>query len=658
MSDCLPVALVPIASGRDLGRMKEHTDNPTNEPARLSRGLIGGWVVLVLGTLLLFSPVRDFGFVNYDDNVFVYENPHVLAGLAGESIRWAFTSADIDYWRPLCWLSHMLDVELFGLNAGGHHVVSVLIHAMAAGMLFSFLIQLTGRLPESFVVAALFAWHPLHVESVAWIAERKDVLCGFFWFVALYFYARYARRGGAGNYVGLLLAFVAGLMSKPMIITLPFQLLLLDVWPLRRVRFERGDPWGRLLLEKSPLFALVAAACAATFFAQQDVGAVASAETLTAGRRLLNVPEAYLTYLWKMVVPVRLAVFYPLMPAVNWIGSGLGLMALGCGSWYAFWRLRTAPFVMVGWCWFLGTLVPVIGIVQVGGQRAADRYTYIALVGLFVVVVWGLKELIRDAARRKQLAILALGGCVVLTHFQIKHWRDGRTLFRHALSVTGDNYLPLYNLARVHLMAGEYSEASELLRRADRELPGTPEILLNLGTALHEGKISAAEAEHCYREAARLDPDNPAPINNLANLLSETGRAEAALPLYLEAQHRDPRYFRAYYNQAGLFVELNRFDEAEAAYRKALELLPEDLNTRMGLIGVVNQIGRIPEAAALAEETARLHPGSFEANYNAAVLVAAVGRTRDAVGFFEQVLRINPGFAPAIEALNQIGVVR
>ncbi|MBL6764668.1 MAG: tetratricopeptide repeat protein [Verrucomicrobiae bacterium] len=634
--------------------MKETSKSVPEDAVALRRGIVGAWMVLVLGTLALFAPVGEFAFVNYDDNVFVYENPHVLAGFTADSVRWAFTSADIDYWRPLCWLSHMLDVELFGLNAGGHHLMSVLIHALAAGMLFSFLRQMTGRLGGSFMVAALFAWHPLHVESVAWIAERKDVLCGLFWFAALYFYARYARTGGAGNYAGLLIAFVAGLMSKPMIITLPFQLLLLDLWPLRRVRLERGDPWRRLLLEKLPLFVLVLAACAMTYLAQHQVGTVASTDSLTIGRRLLNVPEAYLTYLWKMVFPISLAVFYPLNVAVNWTGSGLGLLAVTGGSWFALSRLRTSPFVFVGWCWFVGTLVPVVGLVQVGAQRAADRYTYIALVGLFMVAVWGIGGMIRDTGRRRLLAGVVLAVCLVRTHFQIDHWRDGRTLFRHALSVTGDSHLALYNLARLHLTDGEFVEAADLLRRAERLLPNSPELLLNLGTALHEGRISADEAERCYRDAALLDPDNPAPINNLANLLSETGRAEAALPLYLEAQRRAPRYFRAFFNQAGLLMDLKRLAEAEVAYRKALELEPKDLKTRTGLIDVVNQLGRVPEAAALAEETARLHPDNFEANYNAAALAEAVGRAGAALGFYERALQINPGFPPAIEAVARL----
>jgi tetratricopeptide (TPR) repeat protein len=224
------------------------------------------------------------------------------------------------------------------------------------------------------------------------------------------------------------------------------------------------------------------------------------------------------------VLPIRLAVFYPLVPAVNWVGSILGAVVLVAGSWLAVVRLRSAPWLAVGWCWFLGTLIPVIGLVQVGGQRAADRYTYVALVGVFLAAVWWLREL----KQRRALAVAVLGVCVVLTHFQIGHWRDGKTLYRHALAVTKDNYLALYNLARLHLIAAEYPAAAAALRDADRIIPQTPEILLNLGTALHEGRISAPEAERCYREAARLDPDNAAPLNNLGNLLSETGRAEAA----------------------------------------------------------------------------------------------------------------------------------
>lgn len=621
--------------------------------------------VLFLGTLILYAPVRHFDFINYDDNTFVYENPHITSGVTAEGLIWAFTKADIDYWRPLSWVTHMLDVEMFGLNAGGHHVTNVLFHALAACVLFLLLRRMTSRLWESAMVAALFAWHPLHVESVAWIAERKDVLCGFFWFSAIYLYVRYAEKPGAGRFVWVLILFLLGLMSKPMIITLPFQLLLLDVWPLKRIDLNVdwsrkgaaiGELWQRLrwlIVEKLPLFGVVLISCAATFSSQKEVGTMSSLQSLPVERRLQNIPSAYGNYLQKTILPAKLAVFYPLQPKVDWKRFSIGLALLIGGTVFVLLRLRTQPFLAVGWFWFIGTLAPVIGVIQVGGQSHADRYTYVALVGIFIAAVWLVSDWIRQAPNsRTQIGVIAgmvvLVFCLIGSRRQLPHWQDGRTMFRHALKVTKDNYIAYYNLAQFHLRKGEFPQAVDLLREANRILPNTHDVLLNLGTALHDGRISLPEAYECYLGAAKAAPTSPQPHNNLGNVLVDMGRPTEATIHYQKALELDPEYFATLYNYAGTLVELNRLSEASKLYERAHALQPQDLDVRNGLVNVLSRSGRSDEATGLAMETADMYPGEFGANYNAAVLLQLAGHDGHAVRYYERSLQINPGYGPAI----------
>lgn len=628
-------------------------------------------LALFLGTLFLFAPVRGFDFINYDDNTFVYENPHVVQGLTAEGLHWAFTSADIDYWRPLSWVTHMLDVEMFGMNAGGHHLMNVLFHALAVCALFLMLRRMTGRLWPAAIVAALFAWHPLHVESVAWISERKDVLCGFFWFTSLYLYARYAERPGIGRYALVFVAFLLGLMSKPMIITLPCQMLLLDIWPLRRINLDfdgaslariPAELWQRVrkpLLEKLPFFAVVLISCATTFSSQREVGTLSSADSLSVERRLQNIPAAYFNYLSKTVLPVKLAVFYPLMPKPDWVKVGIGVVLVLGFSVFAVMRLSTAPWLGVGWFWFLGTLVPVIGFVQVGGQSHADRYTYVALVGIFIAVVWSVADWIsRAAASRtnvgKWATAIALVACLVLSRTQLRHWQSGDSIFRHALEVTEGNCLAHYNLARLHLRRGEYPQAAELLRRANEIQSNNPDILLNLGTALHEGRISVKGAQDAYEAAAAAAPDSPRAFYNLGNLSAEIGRHVEALQYYEKALERAPNYFDTLFNYAGTLMELNRLGEAIAIYDRALKISPDDLGVRNGLIGALSQSGGIARAIDLAKETADMYPSAFEPNFNAGLLLQQAQHDGAAVGYYERALQINPAYLQGHLAVAKI----
>ena len=369
------------------------------------RNILTG-LLLTAVTLSLYAPVRHFDFINFDDPAYVLNNPQVQAGITSSSIRWAFTQGHSSNWHPLTWISHMLDWQLFGRHAGGHHATNVLLHTGNTLLLFGLLIRLTGKAGRSAVVAGLFALHPLHVESVAWIAERKDVLSTFFGLWTLWAYARYADRPSAARYLAALGLFALGLMSKPMLVTWPFVLLLLDYWPLKRVD---SVPWRTLLREKVPFLVLALASAVVTFLVQREGGAVAAISRISAGMRLQTALVAYVAYIGKLVWPTRLAVLYPLAHSLP-IAQVAGAVAVLAIITYAAWRgARRFPYLATGWLWYLGTLVPVIGLVQVGTQRMADRYTYIPYIGLFVFGVWG----VADWAEQRKIPRGAMAGAAV-----------------------------------------------------------------------------------------------------------------------------------------------------------------------------------------------------------------------------------------------------
>ena len=404
--------------------------------------VLGG--VLALLTVLTFLPSLGNDYVLLDDPLYVTGNPEVRQGITREGLAWALTANVANNWHPLTVLSHMLDVEVFGLAPAGHHLTSLLLHLANVLLLFAALHRMTAAAFRSALVAALFAVHPTRVESVAWIAERKDVLSGLFWMLALLAYVHYARRPSLGRYLLVALAMALGLAAKPMLVTLPCVLLLLDLWPLGR----RG--LRRLILEKIPLFALSAASCAATLSYQET--SLAPLEALPWDLRFSNAVVSYATYLGKAFLPRDLAVFYPFPAEIPvWKAAGAAALLLLLTG-LALWRARRSPWLLVGWLWFLGTLVPVIGLVQVGRQAMADRYTYLPFIGLFLAMVWGAAELVerRDVFRPVlgALSVLAILGLAGMTRAQVRHWQDSVALFRHALAATGDNHLARRGLAK------------------------------------------------------------------------------------------------------------------------------------------------------------------------------------------------------------------
>jgi protein O-mannosyl-transferase len=496
-------------------------------------------------TLAVFWRAGGGAFINYDDPVYVTNNLHVQGGITWESVRWAFSTMHATNWHPLTWLSHMIDCRLYGLDPRGHHLTSVGIHVANTLLLFLLFDRMTGATWRSAFVAALFALHPLHVESVAWIAERKDVLSAFFWFLTMLLYAGYVRNRTASRYLPVVICFAVGLMAKPMLVTLPCVLLLMDYWPLGR--FGR-TPVSALLSEKLPLFALAGLSSLVTFYAQRTGGSVLSLDQVSFPVRVANALVAWLAYIGKMIWPARLAVIYPLDPAMPlWpaLPAGLALAAVTLVTWRG---ARRRPYLLTGWLWYLGTLVPVIGLVQVGVQSMADRYTYIPLVGLFVMIAWGVPELAAGwRYRQAALPVAAgtlLGVLSVATWRQLGYWRDDFTLFSRALRVTRNNYVAQNEVGVALARMGIPDEAAAHFRESLRIRPDFPDAHYNWGVALlGEGKLDPAIAQ--FTEALRYRPDSADGHNNLGIALYQEGKLDEAIAQFTEALRIAPGHASA-----------------------------------------------------------------------------------------------------------------
>jgi len=532
-------------------------------------------LLLALITLLVYLPVTRSGFLDYDDDDYVTHNQMVQNGLTVAGVQWAFTTAHASNWHPLTWLSHMTDCELFGLNPAAHHFVNVLFHAANSVLLFALLLRLTGALWPAAFVAALFAWHPLHVESVAWVAERKDVLSTFFALLSLLSYVRYARENRRRSLRVALVFFALGLMAKPMLVTLPCVMLLLDFWPLQRLN---GSTVQRLLVEKVPFFTLTAISCIVTFLVQRNM-AVASLDLVPMSVRLENVPVAYVAYLSKLFWPFNLAVIYPMpsdfqLPSMKVALAVTLLIFVSAAIWL---NRKGAPYLPVGWLWFLGTLVPVIGLVQVGAQAFADRYTYFPAIGLFLMVAFGMSDLAgRWQISKVVVAVLGtliLTACLARTNDQLRYWQDSEVLFRHALAVTRDNHIAHINLGVALEQEGKLDEAIAEYRAAGAITPNRYQIHHNLGDCFaRQGELTKALAE--YREAVRLGPREPELHNSLGIALSDLGRYDKALLEFTNAAQLDPAYPWAYFEMGRTLLKLGRDAEGIAQFREALRLDP------------------------------------------------------------------------------------
>jgi protein O-mannosyl-transferase len=591
-----------------------------SKPARIL--LISLLAVVVAG---IYLQTAGNGFINYDDPLYVTENNDVSKGLTQKGIVWAFTTFQAANWHPITWLSHMVDVQLFGMNPAGHHLTSVFFHVVNTLLLFFLFEGSTGSFWKSFVSASLFGLHPLHVESVAWVAERKDVLSTLFWLLTMLAYGRYASRRKKPAYVLALIFFALGLMAKPMLVTLPLVLLLWDLWPLRRYSPIKGE--GKrlsvLLLEKVPFFILTAASCVMTYYAQQAGGAVASMRSVPFDFRLINALISYWDYVWKFVWPYKLAITYPL-PATRTLLAGIiagsALMAVSVVFWY--WRQRY-PFLLVGWAWFLGTLVPVIGLVQVGEQAMADRYTYVPSIGFFLIVVWGVSSIAhRYRSGMKVLPALAVATCVVLvpvTWIQVGYWRDSVTLFSRATEVVPGSVTALRNLGEAYAEQKNLVSAQIAFQEALRLSPDNDRTHAEWGFAL-ETAGNYDEALSHYREAVRINPRNAAVHNNMANILLQKGNLTEALFHYREAQRFDPKNPEIAFHLGVAFATQGDVAAAELQFVRALKLRPD----------------------------------FSEAHYNLGVALAKTGRFAEAKSHFAEALRVDPSLAEARQALEAI----
>jgi protein O-mannosyl-transferase len=547
---------------------------------------------LVAVTWAVFGQTLTHDFVNFDDHVYVYENPLVIRGLSSEGIIGAFTHTHARNWHPLTTVSHMLDCQLYGLNAGGHHLTNVILHTISVLLLFLLLKQTTGAFWQSGFVAALFAIHPLHVESVAWIAERKDVLSAVFFMLTVAAYVHYARAPSALRYLLVALLFIFGLLSKPMLVTLPFVLLLLDYWPLDRIGGQKSEVGGRLrrlIKEKIPLFVLSTLSCITTLLAQRQ--GPTSIDQLPFLGRLNNTFVSYVIYIWQMLWPARLAVFYPhpndRLPLVEVTAAIAFLIGI---SLVAIYLRRAKPYLITGWFWYLGMLVPVIGIVQVGEQAHADRYTYLPQIGLCIMIAWTVGDLLSKSTPRFRHALVGILAAIALVSLgarafaQASYWKNSESLWNHTLTVTGENDVAHNNLGFLFLRRGELDKAISEFRAAldirSRNTQthyslGAALIQSNLGNALARKQLWDEAIDH-LQEAVRLRPDYADAYFNLGSVLFQQGRLNEAIAQWQKALAIRPRDAEAHRNVASALRKQGKVKEAIAEYEQALNIVPED----------------------------------------------------------------------------------
>jgi protein O-mannosyl-transferase len=660
-------------------------------------------IALIGLTLITFWPLLHHEFVNYDDPIYVTENPRVASGLSWQNVGWALRTGHAANWHPVTWLSHMLDVQLFGLNPGWHHFTSLLFHAANTVLLFGLLHRMTQAAGRSAVVAALFAVHPLHVESVAWVAERKDVLSGFFFMLTLWAYVRYveqstlhapgsdvttcapgAERQSTENhptaapfpvsrftfyvlryYLLALLFFALGLMSKPMLVTLPFVLLLLDYWPLDRCELKTQNSKLKTILlllvrEKIPFFVLSAATSVVTMLVQSQGGAVRSMGAFPFSQRLGNAAVACFCYLGQTFWPVNLAVFYPMPDRVPLGLFALAVGVLGCVTAASLFRFpvfgfRTSKAASMGWFWFLIMLIPVIGLVQVGMQQRADRYMYLPSIGLFVLLVWGCAEWWPGKLTKVGLAAGAIAGCALAAHVQVGHWQNSERLFRHALEVTRGNYIAHNNLGYALFTQGKVDDAIAHYESALQLNPNYEDAHSNLGRALAaQGKYAAAGVH--FEAVLKLRPDDFKAHNNLGNVLAEQGRHPEAVLQFQEALRLKPNHAGAHNNLAISYQELGRTAEAIAQYRAALRWQPDSLEAINNLAWILAtspgpEYRDGAEAVTLSTracERTRYRDPRLLATLSAAC--AETGQFTDAVAFAQRAQQLAGKSQPALSS--------
>jgi protein O-mannosyl-transferase len=604
-------------------------------------------LVLAAITFAVFGQTAGFGFVNYDDDKYVYENPVVAKGLTLKGFVWALTDDKFDHWHPLTWLTHMADCQAFGLWAGGHHLTNVALHAAAVIFLFLALREMTGSLWRSAFVAAVFAIHPLRAESVAWIAERKDVLSGFFFMLTLWAYARYVGRPSGWRYAAVAVAYALGLLCKNTLVTLPFVLLLLDWWPLQR----RMALFGGLVKEKIPLFLLSAGSCVVTVLAPQKV---IGPDRIPFLERLGNAVLSYGVYLWQMVFPAGLAVpyLYPPNGQPFWkVGAAFVLLAAISMGVLACWKKR--PYLLVGWLWYLGMLVPAIGIVQISYHSHADRFTYLPGVGLVLAVTWLVAEW-----RVSRVALGSLmAGLLALFMFcawqQTGYWQSSETLWSHTLACTTDNDVAQNNLGFDLMQRGRMNAAITCFQQALQIRPDDADARNNLGYAfLQIGK--ADKAIPCFQRALQIRPDYAEARNNLGIALFRQGKTDDAAACFQQALQIKPDYTEALNNLGNTFMQKGRLDEAIPCFQRALQIKPGFAEAHDNLGNALLQIGKADEAITECQQALQIKPDDAEARVNLGNALFRKGRLDDAIAQYQKALQINSALAKARINLNAV----
>ena len=624
-------------------------------------------VFLILATLAVYWPVRNYEFVKYDDDTYVTDNRQVQSGLSWQSINWAFTTGHASNWHPVTWLSHIFDCQFFDTSSGAHHLTNLLFHIVNTLLLFGVLKRMTGALWPSAFVAAVFGLHPLHVESVAWIAERKDVLSTFFWMLTMWAYVRYAENPKLVRYLLTLVLFVLGLMAKPMLVTLPFVLILLDYWPLERIQLGhsqnsithsaiRRKPILHLIIEKVPFFWFSVVSCIITFFVQRSGGAVPGMEALGVKSRVSNAIVSYVGYIVQMIWPSRLAVLYP-HPAsgLSMVTVAVSVVLLVIVSICFIYLGRRHKFLTVGWLWYIGTLVPVIGLVQVGIQAMADRYTYIPLTGLFIIIAWGFGELLAKWRYRGIVSALTaaavLSAATVCTRLQLRYWQNSVTLFEHTLDVTSGNWLIHNNYANLLRGLDRVDEAVEHFNRALQLKPNSAEVHNNMGNALVELGRTDEAIEH-YRKALTVELDFSDGHYNLAIALAKLGKTDEAIAEYRQVLWLKPDNVDALSNIGFELAKQGDSEEAIKYYNKAIKLQPSNViaHGRLGL--VLAKQGRIEGAIKQFRIVLSARPDDVEMYCNLGILLEQQGKATEAIEQYRRALQINPDYTKAHNRLE------
>ncbi len=633
-------------------------------------------------TLVIYWQVSGHDFIKYDDPVYVTEEEHVMAGLSKQSLKWVWTSSVCANWHPLTVLSHMLDVQWFGANPGRHHLTSVFFHVTNTLLLFLVLSQMTGAVWRPAFAAALFAVHPLHVESVAWIAERKDVLSFFFAMLALWAYKKYSKRPCLKNYLMIILWYACGLMSKPMLVSFPLLLLLLDHWPLSR-KFSKKY----LIFEKAPFFLLAGFSCLITLDSQHD--AMKSLEQFSIHVRIKNAVVSYVRYIGKTIWPAKLALVYPHPGAdISRVLFLVSLILLISATGVSLYFFKKRSYIFTGWFWFLISLVPVIGLVQVGDQALADRYMYLPSVGLFFIMAWGIAEWIPSRSIAAGLAVVVILFFSGMAWRQTSYWKNTQTLLEHALAVTGDNnYLAHNVLGNALQKEGKIEEAIRHHQKAVELRPHHGAMHYNLAVVLKKGKRINEAIEH-YTEAVKWAPEADSASFNLALTLAETGRIEEAVSYYLMAIETYPQAEDVYHNLGNLFLKqhelekakrcfhrllwmhphssrgfadlasvyeaMNQYEQASRYYLKALDLDPHNEQAYQALAKILVSQKKYREAVVLFREKLKWSPKNAGIHYNLALVSEYLGNFKEAQEHYGEVMRLKPEDQEAQAGLKRV----